>query len=408
MSKGKDVKPHIGIFGRRNNGKSSFINSLTKQDTAIVSETPGTTTDPVKKSIEVFGIGPVVLIDTAGIDDSGEIGGKRIKKSLETIKIVDCAVLIISDNLFGEFELNLINEFNDNDVPFIILHNKADIEKLSVKTISEIRKYTEAGIIEYSTRINSENDEIFQLLKNIIPQNSYQNSTPFSGLLNKNEIVVLVTPIDNEAPEGRMILPQVIAIRDVLDHDCINIVLKETELEYFFKKTHVIPDLVVTDSQAFGLVSKIVPENIPLTSFSILFARLKGDFEAYLAGTPSISKLKDGDKVLLLESCTHVVNCDDIGKFKIPKWLTGFTKKELQFEFITGFDQIRHDILEYALVVQCGGCMFSRKQVLNRLKPAILAGIPVTNYGMSIAYVHGIFNRATAIFNKQKQDETVF
>lgn len=399
MQKGKDIKPHIGIFGRRNNGKSSFINSLTKQETSIVSNTPGTTTDPVKKSIEIFGIGPIILIDTAGIDDAGEIGKKRIHKTLEIIKIVDCAVLVISENLFGDFELMLIKLFHEYEIPFFILHNKCDKEQIIEKTITEIKKHTSSFIVSYSSTSNTNSEEVLHVLKGIIPTNLFQQSTIFSGLLNKNEIIVLVTPIDKEAPEGRIILPQVIAIRDVLDHNCINIVLKETELEYFLKKTNIKPALVVTDSQAFGIVNKILSSDIPLTSFSILFARLKGDFEAYLNGTPKISNLKDGDKILILESCTHVVNCDDIGKFKIPNWIRSFTKKELTFEFINGFDQIKHPIAEYALVVQCGGCMFTRKQVLNRLKPAIDAEIPVTNYGMSIAYVHGIFNRATAIFN---------
>lgn len=397
--KGNDLKPHIGIFGRRNVGKSSFINALVNQDVAIVSEQPGTTTDPVRKSIEIFGIGPVILIDTAGIDDVGELGKKRISKTLDVLKTIDCAILIISDNIFEKFEKEIIETFIEYSIPIIIVHNKSDLTILSQQTIANIARTTKSAIIEFSSITKSNLEEIVKLLKNTIPPTSYQNTSLFSGLLSEKDIVLLVTPIDSEAPDGRMILPQVMAIRDVLDNNCINIVLKETELEYFLKTSGISPRIVVTDSQAFGIVNKIIPDNIPLTSFSILFARLKGNFEAFLKGTPTINLLKDGDRVLILESCTHRVSCDDIGQFKIPKWLKEFTSKNIEFDFASGFTNLSRNIKDYALVIQCGGCMFTKTQVFNRIKPALDANIPVTNYGMTIAYVNGIFERATNVFN---------
>jgi [FeFe] hydrogenase H-cluster maturation GTPase HydF len=398
MNKGRDLKPHIGIFGRRNFGKSSFINVLVNQDVAIVSELPGTTTDPVKKSIEIFGIGPAVIIDTAGIDDVGELGEKRIQKTIQILGIIDCAILMIAENKFGSFEIDLIRQFADFDIPFVIIHNKSDKEPLSLSTIDEIRKFTQSEIIDFSSLHPTNLDEVVHLLKKTIPESLYQDVTLFKGLLEEKDVVVLVTPIDKEAPDGRLILPQVMAIRDILDHHCINVVLQEAELEYFLKTSAIKPKMVVTDSQAFSRVSKIVPPEIPLTGFSILFARLKGNFDAYLQGTLKISELKDGDKVLIMESCSHHVNCDDIGRFKLPSWLQEFTGKKLEFEVVSSFDKAALDIHRYALVIQCGGCMFTRKQVLNRLKPAIEQGIPVSNYGLAISYTQGIFKRAIEIF----------
>lgn len=401
MEKGRDLKPHIGIFGRRNNGKSSFINTLVNQEIAIVSAHPGTTTDPVKKSIEIFGIGPVIVIDTAGIDDVGELGEKRIKSSLDVLNIIDCAVLVIAGNRFDHFETNLIDKFKELGIPFIIIHNKSDIAPLSAETTREIGSYTNAAIIDFSALHPEKLEEVISLLKKTIPPTAYQQATLFKDLLKEKDTVILVTPIDNEAPEGRLILPQVMAIRDVLDHRCISIVLQETELAYYLKKSAIRPDLVVTDSQIFEKVAAMVPRDIPLTGFSILFARLKGDFDAYLQGTPQIGNLKNGDTVLIMESCTHHTNCDDIGRVKIPNWLKKFTKQEhLQFEIVSSFQSIKRPIEEYAMVIQCGGCMFTRKQLLNRLRPAIEKSIPVTNYGMAIAYMHGIFDRATEIFRK--------
>lgn len=398
----KTGKPHIGIFGRRNNGKSSFINVLTGQDIAIVSEIPGTTTDPVKKSIEIFGIGPVIVIDTAGIDDEGELGLKRIRKTLDTLKLIDCGILIIADNQFGLPETVLIDGFKKYEIPFLIIHNKSDHDNLSASLKEEILKQYKVEVFEFSTIHPDNLQDIIDGLRKIIPDTAYKAQTLIGDLVMPGDYVLLITPIDNEAPEGRMILPQQMAIRDVLDHDCINIVLKETELEHFFKTFPVKPALAITDSQAFERVSKIVPDDIPLTGFSLVFARLKGEFETYLKDTPKIDQLKDGDRVLILESCTHQVNCDDIGRIKLPKWLKEFTGKQLEFDIVPGLGSIPEEIKNYAMVIQCGGCMVTKKQISSRLKAFIEAGIPVTNYGMSIAYMNGIFERTTRMFIKNE------
>lgn len=396
--KGRELKPHIGIFGRRNNGKSSLINALADQDVAIVSEQPGTTTDPVRKSVEIFGIGPVILIDTAGIDDVGDLGKLRIRKTLQVIKSIDLAIIVIVDNSLGEFENDLISHFNKFDVPFIFVHNKSDISQISPELKNHIHIELQSEVVDFSALNPVNKEQLIEMIIRNMPSTAYQDTSLLGGLLNRGDIVMLITPIDNEAPEGRMILPQVQAIRDVLDNDCINIVLKETEVEHFLKTTGIRPKLAVTDSQMFGRIDKIIPEDIPLTGFSVLLARHKGPFEKYLEGTPKIDQLKDGDRVLILESCTHQVNCDDIGRYKIPDWLTNHTGKKLEFDIVAGFDSFDHDPMKYALIVQCGGCMITRKQVHSRLQEAIEAGIPVTNYGLAIAWTKGIFERAIEPF----------
>lgn len=399
--KGKDLKPHIGIFGRRNVGKSSFINAITDSDIAIVSEIPGTTTDPVKKSMEIFGVGPAIIIDTAGIDDEGELGEKRIKKTLETIKQIDCAILIIANNQFGNYEHELIERFKKFDIPFFIVHNKYDLVKLSDELRKELsEKYEKLKIVDFSSKNKYNLEKVIETIKFIIPENVYHTPSLLKGIIKDGDIVMLVTPIDSEAPEKRMILPQVMTIRDVLDNKAINIVLKETEIEKFFKKYNIKPALVITDSQVFNYVSKVIPEDIQLTSFSILFARIKGPFDKYIEGVKKIDELKDNDLILILESCTHQVNCDDIGRYKIPQWLMNYTGRKLNFEFVSGLSEIKRPINEYKLIIQCGSCMITRKQTIGRLIEAIEAGIPVTNYGMTIAYINGIFDRAIAPFQK--------
>ncbi|MDR1758346.1 MAG: [FeFe] hydrogenase H-cluster maturation GTPase HydF [Bacteroidales bacterium] len=398
MTKGRDLKPHIGIFGRRNHGKSSFINVLVGQDVSIVSDIPGTTTDPVKKSIEIFGIGPSIVIDTAGIDDHGDLGEKRIQKTTEVLELIDCAVLLIAGNLWGDKEREIIQQFKALDIPFIIVHNKKDQVPLREDTREAIFQETGANIVDFSTREPENLEEIVELLKKNIPENAYQEITLFGDLLQPDDMVVMVMPIDNEAPDGRLILPQVMALRDALDHHCISVVLQESELPAFFKNYNLHPKLVITDSQAFEKVNAVTPDGVALTSFSILFARLKGDFERFLQGTPKISHLNDGDKILIMESCSHHVHCDDIGRFKIPNWLTRFTGKQLSFEIVSSFQAPTLPIQEYALLIQCGGCMITRKQLLSRLKPAITHGVSISNYGMAIAYMHGIFDKATRIF----------
>jgi len=403
MQKGREIKPHIGIYGRRNNGKSSLINCLTGQTTAIVSDVAGTTTDPVKKSYEITGFGAVVLIDTAGIDDSGKLEELRIEKTIDTVKLIDLAILVFTENKWGEFEDLLIKEFEKYKTPFIIIHNKTDIQKLSDDLRIKIKKQTEKDIIEFSTLECNKIDQLVKLIKATIPESSYKQPTIVGDLIKYGDIVLLITPIDLEAPAGRLILPQIQTIRDILDNDAVAIVLKEREVDAFLKKNGIKPALAITDSSIFLKADASIPKDIPLTGFSVLLARLKGDFEKYIEGTPAIDNLQDGNRVLLLESCTHHVSCEDIGRTKIPRWITNYTGKKLEFDIVSGLDNLKRDIHNYSLVIQCGGCMITSKQLKNRLKPAIDAGIPVTNYGMTIAFVQGIFNRAIEPFVKQKE-----
>ncbi|MBR1512920.1 MAG: [Bacteroidales bacterium] len=392
----KDLKPHIGIFGRRNVGKSSLINRLTGQDIAIVSDTAGTTTDPVKKSIEIFGIGPCVLIDTAGIDDVGELGQQRVGKTMKVLEEIDCAILVITENSFGEPEMQLIGQMNKLAVPFFVVHNKADQEPLLAVTKAIIENNFNAKVVDFSALSNDEIAPLVEQLKKNIPESAYQKVSLLGGIIKPSETVVLVCPVDSEAPEGRLILPQVMAIRDVLDNECICVVLKETHLQQYLE-TMPKPALIVTDSQVFGMVSKIVPNDVPLTSFSIVMARLRGDFDNYIKGTPYLSQLKDGDTVLLLESCTHHSTCDDIGRVKLPRMIQKFTGRDIHFEYISGLSPIP-EVGKYAMAIQCGGCMSTRKQLLNRTNHFVNAGIPISNYGMAMAYMSGIFERVMAPF----------
>lgn len=393
----KDLKPHIGIFGRMNNGKSSIINKLTGQKMAIVSEQAGTTTDPVKKSIEIFGIGPVILIDTAGIDDMSELGKQRVEKTYQTLKEIDCAILVIAGEKFADPEKAIINEFKKHEIPFIIVHNKSDISKLPENHKKAIESEYSTKILEFSA-LNDDAKMLQEALKNAIPESAYKKTSLLGGIIKPGQTIVLVTPIDDEAPEGRMILPQVMAIRDVLDNDCICVVLKETALKQYFDNNPK-PALVVTDSQVFALVNKIVPQDVQLTSFSIILARLRGDFENYLKGTPHLSNLKDGDKILMLESCTHEISCGDIGRVKLPNLIRKFTGKNIEFTYLSGLTPIEN-IRQYAMAIQCGGCMATRKQLINRTNMAVENGIPISNYGMAIAYMNGIFERVTSVFSR--------
>ncbi len=396
--KGKDTKPHIGIFGRRNNGKSSLINALANQEIAIVSDFAGTTTDPVKKSMEIPDIGPVILVDTAGIDDSGDLGKKRVAATLNTLRTIDFAILVLAENIFGEHERDLVAKFRDKEIPFVVVHNKSDLAAITEDLRFEVEKQAGEKVLAFSALERSGVDELIGLLRQRIPETAYRSRSLLGDILSYGDVVLLITPIDIEAPEGRMILPQVQAIRDILDNDCIAVVLKEREVDAFIRKMNPLPKLAITDSQVFLKADASIPKEIPLTSFSIMLARHKGDFETYVKGTPAIGTLKDGDKVLILESCTHHVSCDDIGRMKIPRWLTQYTGKKLHFEVVTGLSDLPSDIRDYALVVQCGGCVLTRKQVYGRIRPAVEAGVPVTNYGMAIAWVHGIFHRAVAPF----------
>lgn len=393
----KDLKPHIGIFGRMNNGKSSIINKLTGQKMAIVSEQAGTTTDPVKKSIEIFGIGPVILIDTAGIDDMSELGKQRVEKTYQTLKEIDCAILVIVGEDFGEPEKEIIRQFKKHEVPFIIVHNKSEIAEISEELRNRIEAEFSVKVLEFSA-LKDDAKVLQDELKKAIPESAYKKASLLGGIIKPGQTIVLVTPIDDEAPEGRMILPQVMAIRDVLDNDCICVVLKETALKQYFDNNPK-PALVVTDSQVFKIVNEIVPKDVMLTSFSIILARLRGDFENYLKGTPHLSNLKDGDKILMLESCTHEISCGDIGRVKLPNLIRKFTGKNIEFTYLSGLTPIEN-IRQYAMAIQCGGCMATRKQLINRTNMAVENGIPISNYGMAIAYMNGIFERVTKVFSR--------
>lgn len=407
-SRGKESKPHIGIYGRRNNGKSSLINRLAGQEIAIVSEVAGTTTDPVKKSFEITGFGPVVLVDTAGSDDTGDLGMKRISRTLETLSTVDLAILVIAGNAFGEPEKKLIEEFIKLDIPYFIVHNKSDIEKLSAETNELISSFSEAAVLEFSSKSGEYPEGIISAIRTAIPESAWKTPALLGDLLSYGDIVMLITPIDVQAPAGRMILPQVQAIRDIIDNDCVAIVLKEKEVDGFLRKTGIKPKLAITDSQIFAKADGSIPKDIPLTSFSIALARHKGDFDLYLKGTPKISELQNGDRVLILESCTHHVSCDDIGRVKIPRWISNFTGKKLEFDVVSGLGKLPRPITAYALLIQCGGCVITRKQLHNRIIPAAEAGVAVTNYGMAIAWVMGIYNRAVAPFVKTGNDGEIY
>ena len=398
--KGRDAKPHIGIFGRRNSGKSSLINCLAAQDVAIVSSQPGTTTDPVKKSMEITGIGPVVLIDTAGTDDHGELGNKRVAKTGEVVRTIDLGILLLAENRFDDQEVSIILQFEKLEIPFLIVHNKSDLEPPTPELAGLIQKRYRKRVLVFSTVEPHNLEELIGLIRSNMPETAYLAKSMVGEIISRGDLVLLITPIDSEAPEGRMILPQVQAIRDILDNDAIAVVAKENELDSLLKRLQPRPALAITDSQVFKKADASIPDDIPLTSFSTVLARYKGDFENYLKGTPHLSRLKNGDKILILESCTHQVSCDDIGRVKIPGWLSNFSGKKLEFEVVAGLNRVPGTITDYSMVIQCGGCMITRKQLINRLKPAIDAGIPVTNYGMAIAYMHGIYQRAVAPFVK--------
>ena len=388
-------KVHIVIAGRRNTGKSSLINCIIGQEKAVVSDIAGTTTDPVKKSYEIPGVASVVFIDTAGIDDEGTLGQLRIGKTLDAIRQADAAILVISHNRFGEEEEKLMAEFQKSGQPFLVLHNQSDLEPLAESLRHEIKTRWHAEILPFST-LQPERETLMKAIAQLVGKPEQRSL--LGDIIRPGQLILLVTPIDSEAPTGRLILPQVKMLRDILDNHCMSIVLQPEEIPTFFARTPIRPDLVVTDSQVFGIVARQIPPEIPLTSFSIVFARHKGNFARYVEGTPHISRLQDGDRILMLESCSHHVSCEDIGRIKIPSLLRKHTGKQLEFDFIAGLDRIPRPFTDYALIIQCGGCMVTARQLRNRLQPAINAGIPVSNYGMALAWMQGIFQRATAPF----------
>lgn len=396
--KGNELKPHIGIFGRRNYGKSSLINYLTGQNIAIVSDVAGATTDPVRKTMELSGVGPVVWVDTAGLDDFGSLGQLRVGKTLDELRRCDLALLLLAANTFGKLEEFIVSECRKANVPFLPVYAQADIVPPRQDFLDDVQKRFGSTPCIVSVSDASLREPLLARIRETLPESAYRHRSLLGDVISAGDHVLLVTPIDSSAPEGRMILPQVQVLRDILDNDAVATVCKETDLALSLQRMTSPPQLVVTDSQAYALVSSIVPDDIPLTSFSIVLARAKGLFEQYVNGTPHIDKLRDGDRVLMLESCTHNVTCEDIGRVKLPRLIQKHTGKHLLFDAVAGLSDINRPLTEYALVIQCGGCVVTPKQLASRLAPAIDAGVPVSNYGLALAYLNGIFQRSMRIF----------
>lgn len=396
----KSMRLHIGIFGKTNVGKSSLLNRITNQDVSIVSDIAGTTTDVVEKSMELLPVGPVNFLDTAGINDSTALSAERIEKTMKILNRVDVAVIVCDYTGIDNYEQSLIDKFNELKIPFLILVNKTDLRQPDKNVLEKLNKLCKYVLI---TSALSDKDLVYRFkgtLVKLLPD-EFINSPKIAGdLVPEKSTVILVIPIDKEAPKGRIILPQVQVLRDLLDSNCLSLVVKETELKEALDNLKTPPALVVTDSQAFKQVSEIVPDEIPLTSFSILFARLKGNLEAFVNGAKAIDNLKDGDRVLILESCTHHAIEDDIGRVKIPRWLKQKTGKDLIIENMAGHDF--PDISKYALIIHCGACMTNRREVLSRILIASQNGVPISNYGVVISYCLGILPRALRIFNLQK------
>lgn len=393
---------NIGIFGRRNVGKSSVINALAGQDVAIVSDHPGTTTDPVRKRIEIFGTGPCVLIDTAGVDDSGTLGDMRVARTMGVVAQIDIAILVFTGDVFGEEEKWLMEQFRRYSVPVVLVHGKADLEEMTISMRERLRNDYGIEALEFSAVLrDGTGSRMLKALVDAIGKASAGSSVfserpMFDGIVERGQHVMLVCPIDSEAPTGRLILPQVNAIRNLLDIGAVATVVQPDILGQMFGSGGQHYDMVVTDSQVFGEVASAVPETVPMTSFSMLLARSKGCFREYCAGTPMIGRLKDGDRILILESCTHHSSCEDIGRVKLPALMRKFTGKKLEFDVIGGLDAVSRPIGDYAMVLQCGGCMITKRQLYSRLLPAIELGVPVSNYGMAISYMKGIYDRALA------------
>ncbi len=392
----KSMRLHIGIFGKTNVGKSSLLNRITNQDVSIVSNIAGTTTDVVEKTMELLPIGPVNFLDTAGINDSTALSSERIEKTMKIINRTDVAIVVSYYNGINDYERNLIEKFNELKIPFMIFINKTDEKYPSDSIIEDLKNYTKHILLSSVKTDDLIVFKIKELLVKLLPEDFVNSPKIVGDLIPQGSTVILVIPIDKEAPKGRIILPQVQTLRDLLDNNCVSVVVKESELKSAIDNLKFAPSLVVTDSQAFKNVSEIVPENIPLTSFSILFARLKGDLNAFSQGAKSIEKLQDGDRVLILESCTHHAIEDDIGRVKIPNLLRKKTGKNLIIDNIAGHDF--PDISKYKLIIHCGACMTNRREVLSRILLASESNVPITNYGICISYCLGILPRALKIF----------
>ena len=382
---------HIGFFGKRNAGKSSLVNAVTGQELAVVSDVLGTTTDPVKKAMEILPLGPVVIIDTPGLDDLGELGEKRVKKAKQILAQTDLAVLVVDGTagLAPEDE-EIVRLFEERKLPYLVAMNKADLGNAGKPEADDpdalaVSALTGAGVYELKERLGA-------MAKGL------ENTRQLLGdLLTPGDLVVLVVPIDESAPKGRLILPQQQTLREVLDNNCMAVVCQDTELSEALRALGRKPRLVITDSQAFGRVAKDVPEDVPLTSFSILFARYKGELAELLRGAEAIGTLRDGDRVLISEGCTHHRQCGDIGTVKMPAWIRAHSGAEPEFFFTSG-GEFPEDPSEYALIVHCGGCMLNAQEMKSRMERARKAGVPMVNYGAAIAKMHGILERSVEPF----------
>ena len=394
---------HISFFGKRNAGKSSVINAVTGQDLAIVSSVMGTTTDPVYKTMELLPLGPVMVIDTPGIDDEGELGALRVRKSYQVLNKTDIAILIIDSTAGkGEEELELIHRFHKKGIPYLIVYNKIDL--LSTEKIKDLAMSVRAEEVLVSASDGMNIQELKEKIASLKPEDTHKYPL-IQDLIKPLDLVILVVPIDKAAPKGRLILPQQQTIRDILERGALSLVVRDTELKStldHFLAQGVCPKLVVTDSQAFARVSKAVPENITLTSFSILFSRYKGELETQLKGIATLSSIEDGDRILIAEGCTHHRQCGDIGTCKMPEWIRNYTGKKPVFEFTSG-TEFPDDVSSYKMVVHCGGCMLNEREMKYRIACCQDQGVPITNYGILIAQVTGILKRSLGPFPEMQK-----
>ena len=394
---------HISFFGKRNAGKSSVINAVTGQDLAIVSSVMGTTTDPVYKTMELLPLGPVMVIDTPGIDDEGELGALRVRKSYQVLNKTDIAILVIDSTAGkGEEELELIHRFHKKGIPYLIVYNKIDL--LSTEKIKDLAMSVRAEEVLVSASDGMNIQELKEKIASLKPEDTHKYPL-IQDLINPLDLVILVVPIDKAAPKGRLILPQQQTIRDILERGALSLVVRDTELKStldHFLAQGVCPKLVVTDSQAFARVSKAVPENITLTSFSILFSRYKGELEIQLKGIAALSSIEDGDRILIAEGCTHHRQCGDIGTCKMPEWIRNYTVKKPVFEFTSG-TEFPDDVSSYKMVVHCGGCMLNEREMKYRIACCQDQGVPITNYGILIAQVTGILKRSLGPFPEMQK-----
>lgn len=389
------MRPHIGIFGKRNAGKSYLINALTGQETAIVSDTPGTTTDPVGKAMEILPLGPVFIVDTAGLDDKGDLGRKRIERSLRVLGHTDLIILVSTPQSFNDADKKFIEDMKSKEETLLVVFSKSDIADKELDN-EDYLKDKDIPFIHVSARTGSNIEQLRLKIADMVPE-IITSDVILRDMIGRDDIVIHVMPIDSAAPKGRIILPQEQALRDTLDANGISIVVQTEQLASAIRSMSRKPALVVTDSQAIEAVAAIVPDDIALTTYSILFSRLKGDLVEYVKGLKAIDSLEDNDTVFIAEACTHHAQADDIGRVKIPKWLKAFTGKSLEFTVNPG-KMIHKDMGNAKLIVHCGGCMINRKEVLNRINQAEERSIPITNYGILISHMHNALERTISMF----------